>query len=207
MKKNSKGVKLAVTGGIGSGKSYVSALLKECNIPIYNSDAEAKRLMTESPIVKGRLPEMVGAEVYLADGTLNRGLLAEWMFASTERVKCVNALVHPIVKADFQSWAERQNVPVVAMECAILYESGFDALVDKVLLVTAPEQMRIERVVKRDNVTTEQVKSRMAAQMSDEVKIQKADYVLVNDGMTDVRHEISDILHRLLDELSSDSSD
>ncbi len=196
-------LKLAITGGIGSGKSYVTALLKKRHIPIYNSDAEAKRLMMVSSTIREGLCSLVSSDVYCSDGTLNRTLLAEWMFTSTERVEQVNALVHPVVKEDFLHWSSQQDAPIVVMECAILFESGFDALVDKVLLVTAPEQVRIERVMKRDNVSAEQVLARIAAQMSDKERSQKADYILNNDGDGNIEIALSTILNTIEKELLS----
>lgn len=196
-------LKLAITGGIGSGKSYVTALLKKRHIPIYNNDAEAKRLMMVSSTIRESLCSLVSSDVYCSDGTLNRTLLAEWMFASSERVEQVNALVHPVVKEDFLRWSSQQDAPIVVMECAILFESGFDALVDKVLLVTAPEQVRIERVMKRDNVSAEQVLARIAAQMSDKERSQKADYILNNDGDGNIEIALSTILNTIENELLS----
>lgn len=196
-------LKLAITGGIGSGKSYVTALLKKRHIPIYNSDAEAKRLMLVSSTIREGLCSLVSSDVYCPDGTLNRTLLAEWMFASVERIEQVNALVHPVVKEDFLRWSSQQDAPIVVMECAILFESGFDALVDKVLLVTAPEQVRIERVMKRDNVSAEQVLARIAAQMSDKERSQKADYILNNDGDGNIEIALSTILNTIENELLS----
>lgn len=196
-------LKLAITGGIGSGKSYVTALLKKRHIPIYNSDAEAKRLMMVSSTIREGLCSLVSSDVYCPDGTLNRTLLAEWMFASAERIERVNALVHPVVKEDFLRWSSQQDAPIVVMECAILFESGFDALVDKVLLVTAPEQVRIERVMKRDNVSAEQVLARIAAQMSDKERSQKADYILNNDGDGNIEIALSTILNTIENELLS----
>lgn len=196
-------LKLAITGGIGSGKSYVTALLKKRHIPIYNSDAEAKRLMMVSSTIREGLCSLVSSDVYCPDGTLNRTLLAEWMFASAERIERVNALVHPVVKEDFLRWSSQQDAPIVVMECAILFESGFDALVDKVLLVTAPEQVRIKRVMKRDNVSAEQVLARIAAQMSDKERSQKADYILNNDGDGNIEIALSTILNTIENELLS----
>ena len=186
---------LAVTGGIGAGKSLVSSMLRKQGIPVYDTDSAAKRLMTESNVIKQTLVDMLGERVYTADGTLNRSLLAEWLFASADHVALMNNIVHPVVKRDFQQWCEEQSYPLVGMECAILFESGFNDLADGVIVVHASDDVRLQRVPLRDGATEQQVRARMAAQMSEQDRMARADYVVVNEGSeSDVERQILQIL-------------
>ena len=149
-------VVLGITGGIGSGKSYISSLLQShLNVPVYDCDTEAKRLMNEDKSIQQQLKKLVGAHVY-KDGKLQKDVLADYLFANQQNAQQVNAIVHPAVREDFDKWARRQNTDVVAIESAILFESGFDTLTDKVLFVDAPMEVRIQRVIKRDDCTRQQ---------------------------------------------------
>lgn len=158
-------IKLAITGLIGSGKSYIakqmSALL---GIPVYDSDSNAKRLNEESDTIRQGLTALVGTEVYDAQGHLDKQRLAAYLFSCEENAQRINALIHPVVKEDFLRWAEKQNAPVVAIETALLAESGIDKVVDKIIRVDAPLETRISRAMQRDNSTREKVLLRMAQQ-------------------------------------------
>ena len=174
-------IRLGITGGIGSGKSGLSELLRVQGIPVYDCDKEARRLMNESPLIKNRLCALAGSETYSADGQLNRMFLATFMFNDAGHVAQVNAIVHPAVRADFRHWAEeRAEKDIVAVESAILFEAGMKDDVDKVILVYTPFQERLQRVMERDNATEEQVRNRMSNQMSDEEKLPLADYIIHN---------------------------
>lgn len=158
-------IKLAITGGIGSGKSHVARQMTELfGIPVYDSDSNAKRLNEESAVIRCGLLEMVGPDVYDAHGHLNRQRLAAFLFASDENARRVNALIHPVVKDDFLRWASEQTAPVVAIETALLAESGIDKIVDRVIRVDAPLETRISRAMQRDGVSREKVLERMAHQ-------------------------------------------
>ena len=143
-------IKLAITGGIGSGKSHVARQMTELlGIPVYDSDSNAKRLNEESAVIRCGLLEMVGSDVYDGQGRLNRQRLAAFLFASDENARRVNALIHPVVKDDFLRWASEQTAPVVAIETALLAESGIDKIVDKVIRVDAP----LETATRRSNLS------------------------------------------------------
>ena len=190
-------IKLGITGGIGSGKSVVARLLQVMDVPVYLTDDAAKQLMTESSDIRRELSALAGAEVYRPDGSLNRALLAAYMFGHPDRVARVNAIVHPRVKADFLCWCgeqERRGFPLVGMECAILYESGFDSLVDRVLTVSAPVDIRLQRVMRRDAAREEQVRKRIAHQLDDSLLVSRADFVVTNDGFTPLLPRLYDIL-------------
>lgn len=173
--------RLGITGGIGSGKSGVSRLLRVMGIPVYDTDAEARRLMQSSPAIRSALVALVGPEVYSADGTLQRQRLAEYMFGNPDRVAAVNAIVHPVVRADFRQWAlSSEETDVVAVESAILIEAGMEADVDAVAVVIAPEEERVARAVARDGATPQQIKARMANQLSDNDRLPHARFVIRN---------------------------
>lgn len=175
-------IKIGITGGIGSGKSVVSRLLEIMGVPVYISDSEAKRLtQTDRTICEG-LTGLLGEEVY-AGGVLNKPLLASYLFGSPEHARQVNGIIHPRVKEDFRIWARRHaDSRIVGIESAILIEAGFASEVDKIVLVYAPEEVRIRRAVARDASSREAIRRRIASQMSDEKKREQADFVIVNDG-------------------------
>lgn len=175
-------VRLGITGGIGSGKSYVAHLLEKAGLPVYDTDTEAKRLMLSDMDIRKGLVDLLGEEVYIGE-KLNKPLLIGYLFANEEHAARINSIVHPCVKKDFLRWAvSNAGHEIVALESAILYESGFDDVVDYVVAVYAPLDIRIKRAMERDGATEEQVRSRIASQMDEEVKRNRADFVVVNDG-------------------------
>ena len=190
-------VRFGVTGGIGSGKSYVLRLLAERGIPVYDSDSEAKRLMLVDAGIREGLTGLLGNDVYLPDGELNKPLISAYLFASVQNAERINAIVHPRVKAGFNRWASEQKAPIVALESAILFESGFEDVVDFVVTVCAPIEMRMHRVQERDGATEAQVRKRMAAQMDDEEKCKRSDFVILNDGNKPLDIQIDDLLQIL----------
>ena len=190
-------IKFAITGGIGSGKSYVSSLLEERGIPIYNADLESKRLTMQDEGIRKELVALLGEDIYQG-ATLNKPLLASYLFANSDNAVKVNSIIHPRVKDDFRRWVESQkDVPLVGLESAILYESGFDDVVNQVVMVYAPKAVRLQRAMKRDNATEEQVRARMSAQMDDEEKRSKADFVLMNDGIMPLEVQLDDLVRFL----------
>ncbi|CCZ70635.1 dephospho-CoA kinase [Bacteroides sp. CAG:702] len=192
-------VKIGITGGIGSGKSYVSRLLTEhYGIPVYNTDSEAKRLMLSDEGISRRLTALLGKEVYKSDGTLNKPLLANYLFADSCHAGQINAIVHPQVKADFLKWADLQTgCEIVALESAILFESGFDNIVDKVVMVYAPVELRIRRVMLRDSTTEEKIRQRIVAQMDDKAKQDRSDFIIFNDGNRPLNLQLDDLQETL----------
>lgn len=194
-------IRLGITGGIGSGKSYVAALLVQRGMPLYDTDSRAKQLAVSHPLIRKGLADLLGKEVYAPDGSLNKPLLASYLFFGEANARKVNSIIHPCVFNDFLHWAEsleRKGCLLAGMESAILFESGFDRAVDKVLAVWAPETLRIRRAMERDNAAEVQVRARMAAQDSDEEKRRKADFVVVNDGDAPLAPQIDRILLSLV---------
>jgi dephospho-CoA kinase len=189
-------LKIGVTGGIGSGKSYVCNLLRRQGYPVFDCDSEAKHLMLSSPDVRHRLQVLV-PDAYLPDGTLNKCAIAAYLFADATHAARINAVVHPAVADAFDRWSCEQDAPVVFMECAILYEAHFDTRVDKVLLVDAPESLRLQRATVRDGATPEQIQARMAHQYPVEELRKRAHYTLQNNAESDVEAQIHVFLRTL----------
>lgn len=172
---------LGITGGIGSGKSYVASLLQKQGVPVYDCDTRAKVLNNTDEGIRKALISLVGEAVYDENG-LVKPILAQFLFSCKENAEKVNGIVHPAVRRDFLSWLQSQDAPVVAMESAILYESGFDSLVDFVLWVDASTETRIERAMKRDNASRQMVEARVRLQNASRGK---AHFSICNEGLTD----------------------
>ena len=178
---------IGITGGMGSGKSYVAGLLHTLyNIPVYDCDREARRIMVENDHVRQQLCELIGADAYTANGQLNKPVIAAYLFGSQAHAASVNAIVHPAVKADFRLWTAAQTaqtgVWLVAVESAILIEAGFTDTVDCVVAIEAPEELRIQRAIQRDGTTALQARQRLAHQLTDSERRPHACCVVTNDG-------------------------
>ncbi len=188
---------LGITGGIGSGKSTVSQIFAMCGIPVYIADTESKRLVATSPVIREKLIKLFGEELF-AGGVLNKPLLASHIFNDKEKLETVNAIIHPEVEKDFKEWViAHKEYDIVAHEAAILFESGFNRFVDKVVMVYTPLDIRIERTQKRDNTTREKVMERIQNQMPDEKKAELSDFVIVNDGTKSLIGQVLNTLQQL----------
>ena len=188
--------KVGITGGIGSGKSTVSAILEDMGVALYNSDVRAKELMATDAALREAIIERFGAECYTVEG-LNRGYLASRVFGSAEELAALNAIVHPAVMADFQAWTERAEGDYVIFESAILFEAGLEGSVDSTVVVMSPEELRIERAMARDGATREQVVARIKNQMSDDERTDRAKYAIVNIDIDDLREDVEQLHRRL----------
>ncbi len=174
-------IRLGITGGIGSGKSFVSALLREhFRIPVYDCDTEAKRLTAESEKARQALTELVGDTLY-CEGILNKRMLAEYLFKNRENAERVEQIIHPLVRTDFRQWTGAQQSTIVGMESAILYESGFETEVDKVLFVCAQPETRIARAMQRDGTERHLVEERIRSQRTKEMS-HRADFLIENEA-------------------------
>lgn len=172
---------VGITGGIGAGKSIVSKIIQTLGYPIYNSDDRAKAILTTDTDVHKEITEKINSEV-ISNGKIDRNKLASIVFNDEEKLKALNKIIHPKVALDFQGWTKEQSSNLVFKEAAILFESGAYKYVDKSIVVTAPKETRIKRVMARDNVTQKQVESRMKNQWSEEKKIKLADFIVDNSG-------------------------
>jgi dephospho-CoA kinase len=187
---------IGITGGIGSGKSIVSKVLQLMGYPVYASDQRAKDLMHENKTLVNGLKALFGEEAYI-HSTLNRSYLAAQIFKDDSKRIAMNQLVHPAVREDFRNWVNQQQSPLVFQESALLFETGNAAAFDAVLLVTAPEEVRMQRVKKRDLLSDDQVKARFDAQMPEEEKIKRTNYVIQNSGHQLLVPQILDFLKKM----------
>ena len=189
-------MKVAITGGIGSGKSYVCKLLQQRGINIYDCDQAAKRLIRTSPDIRRQLTMLIGPEAYLGeDGQggwiLNKAVVAQFLLGSEANAHAIDDIVHPAVFHDFETSGMQW------LESAILYESGMDKLVNRVIVVTAPQEVRIQRVMQRDGISREKVLEWMSRQWSQDEIRQRADYEIINDGQADINEQIEQLLTTL----------
>ena len=200
-------MKIGITGGIGSGKSYISRLLEARGYAVYDCDSAAKRLIRTSPFIRRRLTALIGPQTYFketgvrrqetGDGSqesgeyiLNKKAVAEFLLESEDNARAIDRIVHPAVFRDFiQSGMEW-------MESAIIYESGIYRLVDRVIVVTAPEELRIQRVMARDKISREKVLEWMGRQWPQEEVRRRADFEIVNDGHADIEQQLNNIIEQ-----------
>ena len=188
---------IGVTGGIGCGKSYVSAKMQLRGIPVYDSDSRAKLLTATDPAIKEELTALVGPTLYCpcGCGVMQKEVLAKFIFGNPENMAKVNAIIHPRVRDDFRRWADGLgSKDFCVLESAILFESGFDGEVDYTVCVDAPLALRIKRCVKRDGTTEQAVVARINSQMDQEEKCRLADFVIVNDDVRDLAPQIDALL-------------
>ena len=188
-------IKVAICGGIGSGKSTICQMFAERGVAVYDSDSRAKELMNESAELREALVAAFGEECYEGN-SLNRSYLASKVFGSEEQLAKLNSIVHPAVKTDFLAWAEEQEGDYCILETAILFESGFDALVDKKVAVLAPQPLRVMRAMERDGASKEQVEARIKAQMSDDELMRRCDFAIVNIHLEDVEKDVAELAYR-----------
>lgn len=189
-------IKIGITGGIGSGKSIIATLLNLHGVPVYVADRESKILTETSPVIRKKLIALFGNSIYTENG-LNKKLLASYIFNTPEYLQQVNAIIHPEVNRHFSEWTNAQTANVCAIESAILFESGFNKVVDRSLMVYAPLELRIERAVSRDNVLREEIVRRIENQLPDETKRDQSDYVIYNDDKQALLPQIEKFLASL----------
>jgi len=175
-------LKIGITGNIGGGKTTVSKVFEVLGIPVFYADDAAKQVMVSDPVLIAALKKTFGPEAYFADGTLNRKHIASIVFNDEKELVKLNSLVHPAVFRVFDTWVTQiKHAPYVAKEAALLFESSSYKMCDYTIMVTAPLELRIQRVMQRDGLTRAEVESRNARQFSEERKTELADYVIRND--------------------------
>jgi dephospho-CoA kinase len=185
--------RIGITGGIGAGKSLVAEIIKAMGYPVYNSDERAKELTESNPKIKAGLIHLFGEEIYQND-KLNKFALAQAIFSDESLREKVNALIHPIVREDLNLWSLAQNNSLVFNESAILFETGSFKNFDAIILVYAPEELRIKRIMKRDNCSENEVLKRMNSQFSDEEKYQLTEFRVLNDEQTPLLKQVEQII-------------
>lgn len=192
-------LKVGLTGGIGSGKSSAAKIFETYGIPVYHADERAKQLMASDKEIIAGVKGIFGKDAYGEDGTLNRKFIAQLSFADGLLLKKLEALVHPAVFSDEEQWYASQTVaPYAIMEAALIIESGRNKSYDKIITVTAPLEVRIQRVIDRDKVTRTEVEDRIGRQIPEEEKVLQSDFVIINDGSRSLVMQVWEIHQKLL---------
>jgi len=188
---------IGLTGGIGAGKTTVARLFEEQGYGVYNSDMKAKELMTNHPQLKKQLIDLLGDEAYIGE-ELNKKWIAEKIFSDTELLKKQNVLVHTAVRENFEAWAKRQKGSFCIREASILFESGSYKTCDYTVVVTAPDEIRLQRAALRDGTGTEEIKKRMKYQFPQEKLIELADFQIINDGNREIlKTQVNNLIQKL----------
>jgi dephospho-CoA kinase len=191
-------IKLGLTGGIGCGKSIIARYFSLFGIPVYNSDLEAKKLYRHDKYLKTEILKRFGGESYLSSGEINKQFMISKVFSNPDELEVLNQLVHPRVKLNFENWIEQNgNSPIIIKEAAILFESGAYRQMDKIIVVTSPDEIRIKRVIQRDKIDRTQVLERMKNQWPQEKLIKNADYIIDNSGQVSVISQAISIYNEL----------
>lgn len=173
-------LKIGLTGGIGSGKTTVARIFETLGVPVYNADEEAKKLMNTDKTLKAAISKNFGNDTYKND-KLDRKYLASIVFNDETKLGILNSLVHPATIRDAADWIKRQNNPYIIKEAALLFEAGAAIMLDKIIGVFAPQELRVKRVMERDGVSREEVLNRINSQLDDEIKMERCDFVITND--------------------------
>lgn len=173
-------LRIGITGGIGCGKSTVAGIFSVLGIPVYDADSAAKRLMSEDESLKEKIIEHFGEKSYL-ERKLNPKHLSQQVFNDTKKIELLNSIVHPATIKDAEEWMKKQKAPYLIKEAALIFESGSNKTLDKIIGVSSPLSLRVERTMKRNNITSEQVMDRINLQMNEEEKMRLCDYVIIND--------------------------
>lgn len=191
---------VGLTGGIGSGKTTVAKLFETLGVPIYIADVEAKRLMNSSKVIRRQLIKLFGEDAYMND-ELNRPFLASKIFNDASLLAQMNGIVHPKVGMDFKRWLKKQTSLYVIKEAAIIFEHQKQSEYDYIITVTASLEDKVARVLKRDNTTESKIMDIIKNQMSDEEKIKKSDFVIVNDTLEDIEKQVLITHNKILQKL------
>lgn len=187
--------KIAITGGIGSGKSTVCKVFEQLGFPVFYSDVEAKNILTENELVKSQIIDLLGEEAY-QNNELNRTYISGKIFNDISLKEKMNSIVHPSVRLAFENWATTQKSKIVFNEAAILFETGAYKNFNSTILVTSPESLKIKRIIARDNCTEQEARLRIKNQWADEEKIKLADFVINNDESEPLLQQISDLISK-----------
>jgi len=193
-------IKVGVTGNIGSGKSTVCRIFEILGVPVYYADDRAKEILQTDPAVMHAVRALFGDDVYDASGHLDRKRVAHVVFHEPDFLNQYNAIIHPAVLSDSERWISRHTQhPYVIKEAALLFEAGADKQLDKIICVTAPVAMRMQRIQERDGSTPEEIRARMRNQMSEAEKVERSDFIIYNDGSAPLIRQVLNIHEKLLD--------
>ena len=183
-------MRIGIAGGIGSGKSYVCERIRQRGFEVYDCDSAAKRLIRTDPDIRQQLTALIGPDTYTPEGQLNKAVVARFLLASDANAAAIDAIVHPAVFRDFEASGLQW------LESAIMYESGISRLMDRVIVVTAPLEVRIQRVMNRDRISRSQVLALMSKQYPQQQVVALADFELINDGKADIEQQLNNIIEQ-----------
>lgn len=193
-------LKVGITGGMGSGKTTVARMFEVLGVPVYYADDAGKRLMQTDPVLKAGIIKLLGHQAYFADGRLNRSFIAGQVFGNAKKLAALNALVHPAVQHDSALWMEKNaGSPYVLKEAAILFESGSYRQLHLVIGVDAPFELRVRRIMQRDNISRQQITERLSKQMDADEKMKLCRFVVKNDDATAIIPQVLRLHQNLLD--------
>ncbi len=190
-------LKIGLTGGIGSGKTTVAKIFETLGVPVYYADDVAKQLMQEDNVLKQSIINIFGKDSYTTDGKLNRSYLSSTVFSNPHQLERLNAIVHPATIQHAEQWMQQQQAPYVIKEAALIFESGSQSTLDYVIGVYAPQALRIQRTIKRDNIDEDKVLQRMQNQIDENIKMRLCDRVIQNDDQTPLIQQVV-MLHQEL---------
>lgn len=190
-------LRIGLTGGIGSGKTVISRVFQTLGIPVYYSDTEARHLMNQDPSLRSQITALFGEAAYV-NNMLDRSFLASLVFEDRDKLNALNAMVHPVTINASDRWMKSQTAPYAIKEAALIFESGADSALDYVVGVTAPESLRLQRVMQRDHIGPEQVKRRMSSQLDEAEKMKRCHFVIINDEQHAVIPQVIEIHQQLL---------
>lgn len=196
-------IRVVLTGGIGSGKTTVANVFKTLGVPIYIADDQAKQLMLRSKVIRRKLITLFGEDAYTKEG-LNKPYLSKAIFNDKELLKKINAIVHPKVAKHFEKWVAKQNTEYVIKEAAIVFENGSYKNYDYIITIIAPREIRLQRVLKRDNSTKSKVEAIMKNQWEDDKKIKLSHFVIENINLDSMQKQVFDIHKKLLKPINAD---
>ena len=191
---------VGLTGGIGSGKTTVAKFFEDYGVPVYIADEEAKKLMGRSKVIKRKLVLLFGEKAYV-NNVLNKPFIANIIFNDKSYLQKMNAIIHPRVARHFEKWVKKQNTPYVIKEVAILFENGGHKKCDAVITVTAPKEIRVKRLLNRDNTTLEKIEAIMKNQWTDEQKLELSDYSIENITLENTKKQVSKIHAQIIGNL------
>jgi dephospho-CoA kinase len=194
-------LKIGLTGGIGSGKTTVARVFETIGISVFNADNEAKKTYSD-PNVRKQITKLFGENIYLNQSEIDKKLLASKIFSDKNLLSKVNEIIHPAVEKRFTAWISQQKSPYIIHEAAILFESGFDKLMDKNILVVAPQEIKLQRITERDKSSRQQILQRIQNQFSDEKLMQYADFIIDNDNKKALIPQILKIHEKILNEIN-----
>ena len=190
-------LKIGLTGGIGSGKTTVAKIFETLGVPVYYADDVAKQLMQEDNVLKQSIINIFGKDSYTTDGKLNRSYLSSTVFSNPHQLERLNAIVHPATIQHAEQWMQQQQAPYVIKEAALIFESGSQSILDYVIGVYAPQALRIQRTIKRDNIDKDKVLQRMQNQIDENIKMRLCDRVIQNDNQHSLMQQVL-IVHETL---------